>query len=207
MKNAIIFDYDGVIIDSYEIFIDHFIEACKIQGFPQIAGEEEFLKLYEKNMYKSMFEMGMTKDQILKIVLYMKKQLIKNQYKIRLFPNIYETIKKLSQKNYLFIVTSNETTVVKKYLESKNIDFITEILGSDIEPSKIKKIKSIKTKYVADNYYYIGDTSGDILEGKKAKVKTIAVSWGWFDKKRLEKTNPDFLIQKPKDLLKIIPNI
>ena len=106
MQNVLIFDYDGVIVDSLEIFMKNFIKACKIQGFSQIASKEEFLKLFEKNMYETMFEMGMTKDQILKIVYYMRDALIEKQEEIKLFENIAETIDELSKENNLVIVTS-----------------------------------------------------------------------------------------------------
>jgi len=35
--------------------------------------KKEFLKLFENNMYESMFAMGMTKDYILKIFYFIEK--------------------------------------------------------------------------------------------------------------------------------------
>lgn len=204
MGNVLIFDYDGVIVDSLDVFMENFIVACKRQGFENIASKKEFLKLFENNMYESMFAEGMTKDQILKIVYYMRDALIENQDKIKIFKSIPEILEKLSEDNILVIVTSNETKVVEKFLSSRYLDFFREIYGSDKAASKIEKIKIIKEKYPGSNYFYIGDTRGDILEGRKAGVKTVAVSWGWHEKRRLEGTNPDFIIDNPKELEKIL---
>ena len=33
MNNVLIFDYDGVLVDSFDIFMENFIKACKQQGF------------------------------------------------------------------------------------------------------------------------------------------------------------------------------
>lgn len=206
MKNVLIFDYDGVIVDSLEIFMKNFIEACKREGFQNIASKKEFLKLFEKNMYESMFEMGMSKKQILRIVNFMKDRLIKNQNKLNLYPGMKETIESLSKNNILVIVTSNESSVVENFLKSKDIYKFNKVLGSEKEASKIAKIEKIKTDFELKNYYYIGDTVGDIIEGKQANVKTVGVSWGWHPRIKLTEARPDFLISVPNDLLKIINN-
>jgi phosphoglycolate phosphatase len=204
MKNVLIFDYDGVIVDSLEIFMENFIEACNREGFRNIASKKEFLKLFEKNMYESMFEIGMSKEQILRIVNFMKDRLIENQHNLELFPGIKETIENLSKNNLLVIVTSNESTVVKEFLKLKKIDKFKDILGSEKEASKIAKIQKIKTDFNVDNHFYIGDTTGDIIEGKHANVRTVGVTWGWHSKSMLIDVKPDFLICKPSDLEKII---
>jgi phosphoglycolate phosphatase len=182
----------------------NFIKACKKQGFESIATKKDFLKLFENNMYESMFAMGMTRDQILKIVYFMRDALTENQDKINVFKGIYETLEKLSKENELVIVTSNETKVVNNFLKSRNLEFFNEIYGSDKEASKIEKIRKIKGKYPNSNYFYIGDTEGDIIEGRKAGVKTVAVSWGWHEKERLEKLKPDFIIYHPEEIEKIL---
>jgi len=204
MKNVLIFDYDGVIVDSFDIFMKNFIVACKKQGFENIASKKEFLKLFENNMYESMFAMGMTKDQILKIVYYMRDALIENQDKIKVFPGIIQVLQKLSKENNMVIVTSNDTNVVKKFLKSGNMDFFNEIFGSDKASSKIEKIEKIKKKYPNSKYFYIGDTQGDIIEGSNAGVKTVAVTWGWHEKEQLEEVKPDFILNSPKELENII---
>ena len=38
---------------------------------------------------------------------------------------------------------------------------------------------------------------------KKSNVKTVAVGWGWHDKDQLKIVSPDFIIDNPRDLLKI----
>ena len=205
MKNVLIFDYDGVIVDSFEIFMTNFIEACKKEGWNSIATKDDFLKLFENNMYESMYEIGMTKEEILRIVFRMRDALIQNQHKLKLFNGITDVLKALLKKNLLFIVTSNETQVVERYLRShKLFGFFKEIYGSDTGASKIEKILSIKKNNPNCNYFYIGDTQGDILEGIKSGVKTVAVGWGWHDKEQLKIVSPDFLIDSPKDLFKIL---
>ena len=85
----------------------------------------------------------------------------------------------------------------------KNIDYFEEVVGADKETSKVKKIEAIKSKFKGNKYFYIGDTKGDIIEGRKASVKTIAVTWGWHSEDKLKKENPDFIVHSPIELVKL----
>jgi phosphoglycolate phosphatase len=204
MTLILIFDYDGVIVDSLEIFMNSFLHACRMEGWAQIDSKTKFLRLFDGNMFENMIEMGMTVDEIKAIVYRVRNYLIRNQQKMKMFEGMKESLSYLSENHPLFIITSNESTVVEKFLQFNDSNFFKEIYGSDKEPSKVVKINTIKEKYPADNYVYIGDTIGDIIEGKKAKVITVAVTWGWHDPEKLTKIHPDFLIHAPGDI-KLLP--
>ena len=201
MRSTLIFDYDGVIVDSLHIFMKYFFKACDREGFSNINSKQVFLSLFEGNMFEKMMDKGMSKEQILRIMDFMKKELLKNQGKLQVFPGIKKTLKTLSKKNTLLIITSNDSIVVKRFLSSQNLDIFSDIYGSEKEPSKVKKIQRIKQQYHRNNVFYIGDTTGDIIEGKEAKVQTIAVTWGWHDTEKLQKTSPAYILSEPQELL------
>lgn len=205
MKNVLIFDYDGVLVDSFDIFSHHFISACKEENLDEIANKDDFLDLFDNNMYESMFDRGLTKDKIIKIVYKLKEGLLKDQDKMDLFPGIKKVVRELSksEKNKLIIVTSSETNVVKRFLKMHDIDDFDAVIGSDKEASKVKKIEKIKSEFKGSKFYYIGDTKGDIVEGKNAGVKTVGVTWGWHGKNRLKVETPEYLINEPKQLTKL----
>ena len=52
--------------------------------------------------------------------------------------------------------------------------------------------------------YFVGDEVRDIEAGKKVGINTIAVSWGYNTKSALDKEHPDYLIDFPLELEKII---
>lgn len=201
-KKVFIFDYDGVIVDTFDVFFKYFLKGCKKEGVTKIKNKNDFLKLYNGNMYESMFKMGMNKEKILKIVYTMKEGILQHQDKIKLFPGVKKVLENLSENNPLYIVTSSETDLVKKFLKMHGINqFFEDVIGSDKEHDKIKKIKSIKEKHTTVSFFYIGDTAGDIVEGRNADVSTVAVGWGWHSKNVLLDENPDFFVEKPEGLL------
>ena len=59
----------------------------------------------------------------------------------------------------------------------------------------------LRLSFGKDKVFYIGDTVGDIMEAKKAGVKSIAASWGYHKRECLVNCSPDILIDKPGDLI------
>lgn len=52
--------------------------------------------------------------------------------------------------------------------------------------------------------WVIGDTPYEIIAGKKLGLKTIAVTWGDKNREVLQIYNPDFIVDEPKEILKIV---
>lgn len=67
----------------------------------------------------------------------------------------------------------------------------------------IKMVKGIKLEDVL----YVGDTEVDIETAKNLGVPIIAVTYGFRTKEVLEKFSPDYLIEKPLDIINIIKSL
>src|SRR3989338_7371387 len=104
-KKILLFDYDGVIADTLEIYAELFVDACNAHGYPQINSKEEFLKLFENNLYDSMMSIGINEGEIKKILGYLKVVSMKHQGRIVLFHCMKEVLSVLSQKNKIIIIT------------------------------------------------------------------------------------------------------
>ncbi len=195
-----------MIADSLEIFMKKVITACKKHGSSQITTKEDFLNLFDDNLYASLIERGISKETIPKLIEDFQIGL-EEQRKIKLFNGIKEMLIKLAKNNKVIIITSNVTKVVEESLKLKNIDCFEEVIGADKETSKVKKIEAVKFKYKNNEYFYIGDTKGDIIEGRKAGIKTIAVTWGWHGEKKLKEEKPDFIVHSPQELLELFKNL
>ena len=109
-------------------------------------------------------------------------------------------------KEQLVVISSNDTPTIQEALGLYGLDGIfDDVLGSDFMLSKKDKILHIIDKYHVEKHdiYYIGDTTGDIKEGREAGVKTVGVTWGWHTKDKMLAAAPDYLFDKPEDLLKL----
>jgi phosphoglycolate phosphatase len=59
-------------------------------------------------------------------------------------------------------------------------------------------------RYPGLSAYYIGDTKGDMIEGRKAGAITVAALWGWHAVEKLEEGAPDHFVRSPEALLDLL---
>ena len=203
MNRLLLFDYDGVIVDSLPVIVDVYNKLFRKHGLDLNFTAEEFSMFYVGNFHKGLAEK--VPKGALPIILKEKgEEFIKRNNEFRLFKGIKGVLEKLSEKAKIIIISSNTTEAIKKSMELNGIDFIEDVIGGDIEPSKVKKILAQKEKHPDAETYYIGDTLGDIKEAKKAGVKSVAVTWGFHNKQMLEKEGPDYLFDDVLELLGLV---
>jgi phosphoglycolate phosphatase len=199
-----LFDFDGVIVDSLDVYEKTVTDCLKDIDQPLLRSREEFLELFEDNFYESLKNKGIDLNVFMKA-----SEDILAQVKIKdmkPFPQIAPVIEELHKKHCLIVVSSNDYTSIKEALDYFNYDdYFKDILGSDFMFSKKEKILYAAKKYnvALQDIYYIGDTTGDIKEGKQAGVKTVGVTWGWHSKEKMAAAGPDYLFDKPQELLQL----
>ena len=117
-----------------------------------------------------------------------------------------KTALKTLSKNYeLAIVTNCNHKIINKTLKSTGINpklFKATIGNDDVlhpKPAPDEIYKAEKLLHLKA-HYMVGDTTYDIIAGKKAKVKSIAVLTGLQDKKTLQKYKPYKILKSIKDL-------
>ena len=94
MPKAIIFDMDGVLIDSYTAWFKRFNLTLKHFNKPQVSKEE-----FDENIWAMSFNQTARKYFQIppeEIVAYFKKSFKEFEKEIPLFPNVKETLLKLS---------------------------------------------------------------------------------------------------------------
>jgi phosphoglycolate phosphatase-like HAD superfamily hydrolase len=122
---------------------------------------------------------------------------------------IPQVLNYLSQNHTLIILTGNAREAVLKTLIRNGLaDLIKEIIDGEDPGSKADKIISSMKRFnfEAKHTFMIGDALSDIMEGNKAGVHTIAITWGYQPRERLVEGSPNHIIEKPAELLKIIPS-
>lgn len=200
----LLFDFDGVLVDSLDVYEKTVTDCLQQIGQPLTRGREEFLELFDGNFYESLKQKRVNLEEFMKASVDFLSQV--NYSEIKPFTAMIPVLTKLKENNLLLVISSNETASINEALKLYNFDGIfQEILGSDFMFSKKEKILYVIKKYQVkpEDIYYIGDTIGDIKEGKQAGVKTVGVTWGWHDKIKMAASNPDYLFDDPQELLKL----
>ena len=203
-QKVIMFDFDGVIADSFDIFFSEFTRACEELGFHKLNSKEVLLSLFDGNLILSLFKLGFPPWKLRELFQKFQPRIAEANSRVKPFDGIKETLEDISRTYPTYIISSNLSEAVRNFLTRESINGIQDILGADVETSKVKKIKQISKKHPNHKPYYIGDTCGDIKEGREANAITVAVTWGWHSKERLLKSNPDYIVDTPEELRELL---
>jgi phosphoglycolate phosphatase len=202
-SSVFLFDYDGTLVDSLRVFKLCFNQSLTTQGLPALHEDEEFLRLFEGNMNGGLRDLGVTAEQNALLLGDLGRRLATCQDQAPFFPGVPEMLRDLATRAEVAVVTSNVGDVVRgKLAKAGLLDLVTEVLGSDAEPSKVRKIQRFQSRVPEGTpVHYVGDTLGDMREGLEAGAITIGVAWGWHAPDRLRQADPDHIVQNPTDFL------
>ncbi len=110
----------------------------------------------------------------------------------------------------LGILSSNSEDNIRQVLDKSDItnkfEFIysqSSLFGKDKVMKKMCKEHQIEPSQII----YVGDEDRDIIACKKVGIRCIAVTYGFNDRERLMKTEPDYVVDTPLEVAKIVDQI
>ena len=184
MKKALVFDFDGVILDSNHIKDETFFELYKKYGkkfsnyvlnhHKSNRGISRFEKF--KIYHKIIFDNNIKKKEIEKLNQSMNSIIIKSMMKTKLIYGIKHFLKNYHKIYDCFIISASPEGELKEICDKKKIsNYFIKIYGSP--DNKFKNLnKLIKSyKYKRKEILYLGDSSNDYFFAKKSKISFINV--------------------------------
>ncbi|NHK32638.1 MAG: HAD-IA family hydrolase [Asgard group archaeon] len=224
---AVIFDFDGVLSSFYVRIAGPIISAARYLKpditDQQIADSTLLIlsnissldkKLNRIDVFKFGFKMakslGMSSFQAMKYVFVSIISYIKARKKIVPITGVREVLRELiALKDYKVILVTNTSRKIiniaeGKIPELKSFDLIlTRDEIKSVKPDAKGFLDAMKTFGLeANEVICIGDLASDIIAGKRAGIKTIAIYHKSLDylKAQLVEQNPDFIISDIRQL-------
>jgi len=201
-EEYIFFDMDGTIVSFHDRFYKIYRDAYFAIGEIPLSKEEW---INQRKFGEIKYPYGVRE----KLNPFFEKYFECTEYLLKydkLFPGMKNVINSLQKKYPIKIVSfrANSITLNEqlKYLGINNVEIIIKGFSHDILAHE--KANMIKNVIPDPKGWIIGDCHYEILAGQKLGLKTIAVTWGDQSRETLEKYEPDFLVDKPKDILKIV---
>ena len=211
----IIFDFDGVILDSENSHFIAFNEGLKNLNI-NISEDEyysKYISLDDRGVITNVVNdknISVTNEEIDMIIKnkndYFESRLIDNS---KLFPGVEEVIIQLSKNFVLCIGSGANRSELIKTLKNNNIYDYFEIIVSANEVNNPKPnpetynrvLDNINTDFNINEIIVIEDSPGGIEAAKSAGLKCIAIT-NTFDNKQLRKA--DIIVSNYEDILKYL---
>ena len=196
--NTIIFDCDGVILNSNFKKIEAYRNAALEYGASSVQAEE----LVNHHIELTGMSEKITDEAMKKLVNYLNEQVLELLKDCEVTSGLREL--KNKTKDTSWMVASGGDQKELRYLFKKNkIDFF---FSEGIYGSPSSKHEIIEKKIKNKNFYpalFLGDSLYDIQTAKKYNLDFIFV-YGWTDLKEWKKVCEDYnldYIEKVKDLI------
>lgn len=204
MKKAVLFDFDGTLINTNDLIFESYRIAFRTV-LKREPTTEEMLKFYGRPLRASMMEYTDAAERLCDV--YRKFNDENHDKMVMEFPGVREGVVELKKKGYsLGIVTSKRLHMVERGLKIIKLDgfFDTIVTPDDTQKAKPEPEPVLcgcsKLGVIPKDAIYVGDSVFDMESAKRAGTKLCAVEYSLTPKSQLLTFSPEFFVDSIKTL-------
>jgi phosphoglycolate phosphatase len=205
--DLIIFDFDGTIANSLEIFIEATNRLARDFGYQQLS-PSQILLFKTVSLREAIAQLEVPGWKLPFFIRRFRQELNRLIVNLELIDGMKEALLDIHQQGYhLGIVTSNSRQNVANFLDLQGLYHLFDfIYGGQVLSGKARTLKKLAklNRLQSEQLIFVGDEIGDVQAAKKAGLANIAVAWGFNSREVLLKSAPDILIDRPDRLLAAI---
>ena len=206
-----IFDLDGTLLDTLQDLANAVNYALRQKGYPERTSDE--IKSFIGNGIRKLIERSVPKgtdsENYLDTLGIFRCYYLEHiaDYTVP-YDGIEDAVTELKRRGCKIAVVSNKADEAARKV-------VFDFFGGDLFDMVVGKLDRFPSKpepdsvlYVADSLgsqksrcVYVGDSDVDIMTARNAGLPCIAVTWGNRERASLEKLSPEFIAEKPSDIL------
>lgn len=211
MLKALVFDYNGILVDDLKLHLDAYMCVAKDLGYT--LNPDDLWSLISATPDEKRFLFGDISDET-----WYDIRRLKDRYYYDLaasvniiIPGAVEVLKSLANTYPLALVSNTSRRYFEKCFPRDGIECFKETLFSEEmehpKPSpdplfKILNRLNVKT----DECCYIGDAVSDVQMAKSAGVKMFGVTTGHHSEEDLRNAGADWIVSNLKEFVALIRN-
>ncbi len=212
-SNLCIFDLDGTLLNTIKDLgnaCNYALNAC---GLPTHS-LEEYSHLVgngvRKLISRALPEHLRTEQTIERVMQYFVPFYNENNCVYTLaYDGIPELLQQLKTANVRLAVASNKYQQATEKIVKHYFPKIFDLICGENPPRPRKPNPQIiydiqKAFPDSDKTLYIGDSLVDIETARNAKVPIVACTWGFCTKTEIETAKPNYMVNKPEEILKYL---
>jgi len=203
---AIIFDYNGVLVNDLDVHEEAYMKAAPEFGLS--LNREVFRKYFSASPeQKRVLFFGEIPDEIWDRLFQTKTNYYFELVKRRnlLCPEVEETLVSLSEKYMLGLVTNTPRVYFERVFPSglallfREMIFSDEMSNPKPSPEPLMEVMK-KVGVTADQCCYVGDSISDITMARRAGVRIFVITTGDGSREELEGAGPDGIMSSLSEL-------
>lgn len=209
--STVLFDLDGTLIDTVALIMESYRYTVGEHGFTPVPDSVWLanLGIPLRIQFRHFTE---DPDEIQAMVsTYLAHNQDHHDTLIAEYPGVLDQVRGLHRAGFrLGVVTSKMHGGLERGITAGGYDGLFEVLiGADdvINPKPHPEpvlMALEKLGVQADDAVFVGDSSHDMKCGRAAGVHTAAALWGPFERPDLEEHEPDFWLEQPEDITRIL---
>jgi len=204
LKQIIIFDFDGVLVDSLDNLYQ--INSAAAIALDRSLTKDQYLSAFAGPLNQKLGEILSLNEAELEKFINHKRQIFANHYNgtsVQPFPFALDLIKQASDLGTLWILSTAPLEHIRVVLEEHNLlNYFARIIGQSQQPKSVFLNEAVSE---SERTFFLTDTVGDLKEaGKVDGVISIGVTWGFHQADVLKTGNPSFVAHNPKDVISFI---
>ncbi|MBN1131143.1 MAG: HAD-IA family hydrolase [Chitinispirillaceae bacterium] len=206
MADALIFDFDGTIADTFDLSLHigrNLLDSLHLRH----VSEEEIVHFRNKPLRQAVRSFKIPLRKIPSLIIRIRREIHEHIDEIKPFDGMRDVLRAVKPHcAFMGMVTSNSEENVAHFLARFSMEFFDAGAYSSAILGKASKLRRLMRKNGLDpeRVIYIGDTTDDVEACRKVGIRAAAVTWGYNTKEVLERSNPEYLFERVEDLLRLV---
>lgn len=200
-----LFDVDGTLLDSAADITGAVREALEREGVTGLRQDylESFIGFHLFDLFEQVLPSYSRAQHEQVLANYRAIYLGRGHAATRVYRGIPEMLARLGGRKSTATTKSTETArnILTQFGLISHFDHVQGTDGFPSKPAPDVILRSIELFGVRqEDCLLVGDAGPDMEAGRRAGVKTCAVTWGYGDREAMARCEPDYWISDPAEL-------
>jgi phosphoglycolate phosphatase len=201
----VMWDFDGTLADTLPGLLVAYNELAAKHGFRPVQDPEAARRLTPRAFLAS------HDIPLFKLPLVLKELFAARRHGMadtRLVPGLPEALQAIHRAGCrMAVLSSNTRENVQTCLRANGVEgLFGEVVGYSHLFGKARPMRRLVASHVGrpGEAVYVGDELRDVEAAREAGVAVAAVTWGLNDRGLLAAARPDYLIERPEELCRVL---
>jgi pyrophosphatase PpaX len=207
----ILFDLDGTLIDSVRLILDSYHHTMRSHGLPA-RSDDHWLHGLGTPLSAQLAEWGDDPDTLMALIAtYREYNLEHHDRMVTVYPGIVEVVRAIREAGVStgLVTSKNRNGALRGLGVAGLVDMMDVLVCADEvdnpkpHPEPVEKAVRLLDGNPVQTIY-VGDSIHDMQSGRAAGVRTAAALWGPFGRSHLTGASPDYWLDTPPELLRLL---